>query len=145
LFDPVHLILAVPQVVLEKVEHGLQLGLGKMTVRLGDFDQDIDEQIDKSVMGFGLGCFVRAYAAPDIITECPEGSEYYKEPDKTDEKEETEKIQQRRGTARCQDDEAGNQQASAATGLIMLSVLHVISKKCNGKIPQIFPKTTEKS
>ena len=54
LFDPVHLILRVVQVVLKKVQDGAQFGLGEMTVRFGDFHQDSDEQHHEAAVNFGL-------------------------------------------------------------------------------------------
>ena len=43
------------QVVLEKVSHGCQFRLGEMAVHLGDFHQDMHKQINKLLVGLGLG------------------------------------------------------------------------------------------
>ncbi len=50
---------------------------GNLAVNLGYFDQDIYQQVDKGVMGFGLGFLIGAYLAPDIKSKGPEPRNTY--------------------------------------------------------------------
>ena len=56
--DPVHLRLAVAQVVLEKTVDGLDLVSGDLTVDLGGMDQDLHQQPDETVVALRLRLFI---------------------------------------------------------------------------------------
>ena len=62
------------QIVLKELKHCIEFSSSEMAIYLSNFYQNINKEINETIMGFCLRGFVSAYFLLNIIAECPESS-----------------------------------------------------------------------
>lgn len=119
------------KVVLEKVEHGPQLGLGEMTICLGNADQDIHQEKNEPVMALGLGLCISCGPTLDITGKAEKGRKENKPPEQTGIDKDGNKVPHSLPATSGQQEEDKNQKTTAAARLV--AVIAVLALHEEGK------------
>jgi hypothetical protein len=122
--------------MLEKVEYGLQLRFGEMTISLGNADQDIHQEMNKTIMGLGLGLLIGCGPVPDIPGKAEKGRE------QKHSTKQNSKDKKRKETAHSlpatsgQQDEDDNEKATTTAGLVTAIIVLALHEEGREKVAE---------
>jgi hypothetical protein len=99
---------------------------GHRPVNLCYLDQDINQQKDERVVGFGLRLLIGTYLALHIISEGPESCYAAEHKEKNAKDNQAEKLEKQRGSAGNKNQQENKKKAAATSGLFVSSIFHCL-------------------